>query len=121
MTAFTTEHYHIVHSNGKGFSYDGSAARQEYKIQAAAQAPLSSAFTAVDTYGYVYRHDTKSCSRVEQDDLGYRVSGGPDSVMAISMPDDNTAHAFWIEKGKMIFATIRKGEELLKRTVDIDY
>jgi hypothetical protein len=121
VTAFTTDPYYMILSNGKGFSYDGSATRQEYKIQAAAQAPSSSTFTTVDTYGDIYWYDIKNCSRVKQQQgLGHRVSGGQDSMMAISMSGDNMAYAFWIGKGEMIFATFRNGKKPLKRNVDID-
>ena len=121
VTAFTTDPYYMILSNGKGFSYDGSATRQEYKIQAAAQAPSSSTFTTVDTYGDIYWYDIKNCSRVKQEQgLGQRVSGGQDSMMAISMSGDNMAYAFWIGKGEMIFATFRNGKKPLKRNVDID-
>jgi hypothetical protein len=43
-------------------------------------------------------------------------------MMALSMPDDNITHAFWIEHGKvkqMIFATIGHDREPCKRVVSI--
>jgi hypothetical protein len=122
MTAYINEHYHVIQAQGEqGFSFDGSTQQQDNKIQAAAQSPSGSLFTVVGVHGQVHRHDTDRNYGVQLASLGYTISGGPESMMAVSMPDDNTAHAFWMgNKGKMKFATIREGHKILKRSVDID-
>jgi hypothetical protein len=119
MTAFINESYYIIQSDGKSLSFNGSEERQEYKIQAAAQAPSGSIFTVVDTYGHLFRHDNLNKSRIHLASLGNGFPGRPENMMAISMPNEDITHAFWIEQGQMMFATIRGDGKVLRRSVNI--
>jgi RNA polymerase-interacting CarD/CdnL/TRCF family regulator len=121
VTAFINEYYDIYQSRSKGASADGW---KGLKTQAAAQSPTGSIVTLVDIYGDLYRLNTEHKSLKKQDraHLEHTCSGDPDNMIAISMLDDNTTHAFWIVHGKvdqMIFATIGLDEKPCKKVISI--
>jgi hypothetical protein len=119
VTAFINEYYDICQSGSKGASVDGW---KGLKTQAAAQDSTGSIITLADNYGDLYRLNMKNRTMKKQASLGHACSGDPDNMIAISMPDDKTTHAFWIDHGKvaqMIFVIIRSDGKSDKMVVSI--
>jgi hypothetical protein len=94
-----------------------------HKIQAVAQGPSGSIFTLADKDGILYQLDIqrRSCEKLCAS-LDYTRSWHLDKMMAISMPQDDVTHVFWIERGKMMFAAVMGWKEVRREIIpNIDY
>jgi hypothetical protein len=83
----------------------------KYKFQGAAQSPSASIYTLVDAYGVLYTLDTRTRRITEGVKLPQkRFPTSRDNLMAVSMVNDTTVRVCWNEGGKIVLATIMKGQ-----------